>query len=76
MGEVPISHQELGGMLSRALGEEKANEIVRNTAEQLSFGDPLTSDEALRLLDMLSKEEGIVGITARFVKTQVHLRHR
>jgi hypothetical protein len=69
------THPRLGlvDLLGRSLGADKAAEAVNVAAQELGLGELLSRDEALRLLEHVARQPGIVGITARFAKSRVHL---
>lgn len=60
---------DVAARLAPSLGEEKARDAVETAAKRLGL-DPrrLGRDDALAVLDELAKEEGIVGVVARFAK--------
>lgn len=71
----PVSVADLCELLSRSLGEAKAQELVRGALEARSWRhNPLPPGQALTILDDLSQEPGLVGITARFAKPKLLLR--
>jgi hypothetical protein len=39
----------------------------------MGFGPELSRDEALRVLDHLAAKHGVVGVSASFTKSHVHL---
>ena len=65
-------------LLSQTIGEEKAREVIEDTARRLGMSLPagLVEREVLSLLDAIAATPGIVGITARFAKSRVHLSRR
>jgi hypothetical protein len=65
--------QALADMLGRSLGADKAIATVNLAAQQLGAGENLNSDQALRLLEHIAQQPGLVGIAARFAKSRVHL---
>lgn len=62
---------ELVALLSPALGAEKSRDAVEAVASRLAL-DPrrLTREHALAVLDELTKNDGIVGVVARFAKAR------
>lgn len=62
-------------LLSQTIGEEKARDVIETAAVSLglSLVDGLVGGEVLALLDEIARSPGIVGITARFAKSRVHL---
>jgi hypothetical protein len=58
-------------LLAPALGIDKARDATTGAAARLKL-DPhaLTRDHALLILDELTKNEGIVGVVARFAKAR------
>jgi len=63
----------LADMLARSLGTAKATEIVDVAVRQLGMGGELTRADALHVLEQIASQPGIVGVTARFAKSRVHL---
>jgi len=63
----------LAEMLGRSLGADKALETVTLAAQQIGVGEHLNREQALRLLEHIAQQPGIVGIAARFAKSRVHL---
>ncbi|MFK7989534.1 MAG: hypothetical protein AB8I08_26190 [Sandaracinaceae bacterium] len=65
-------------LLAQTIGEEKARDVIETAAEGLglSVKDGLLGAEVLALLDEIATTPGIVGITARFAKSRVHLSRR
>jgi hypothetical protein len=67
--------KDLTRMLAATLGDAKGEEIVRATLARLSLTEPeVTRDEALEVLEILAKEAGVVGVTARFAKARMLLK--
>lgn len=66
---------ELSKLMSQTMGLEKADAMVAEamTALQLSTAD-VNQEEALRILEHIAAQPGLVGISARFAKGRVHLR--
>jgi len=68
------TRQDLAKLLSASMGIEKAHECVVAAAIALGLGgDELTQEEALLVLEHIASVPGIVGVTARFAKSRVHL---
>jgi hypothetical protein len=63
----------LADMLARSLGVVKAAEIVDVATRQLGLGEALTRADALLVLEQIASQPGIIGVTARFAKSRVHL---
>lgn len=63
----------MAALLSKTLGDAKATAVVEAHARALGLPPTLTRDQALQLLEHIAQEPGIVGITARFAKTRLHL---
>jgi hypothetical protein len=70
--------EDLVPLLSQTIGEEKAGEVIEAAALRLglSLSSGLPEPDVLKLLDEIAKSPGIVGITARFAKSRVHLSQR
>ena len=60
-----------------SLGDEKAKETVHGALTRLRFEGKTLFEraDALRLLEEMAREEGIVGVAARFAKARILLRH-
>lgn len=67
---VPGTHSrvELATMLSNSVGQERALEAVEECCRSLAFGEILSTEEALKLLEQLAQQQGVIGIAARFAK--------
>ena len=65
--------EAIADLLVPALGGDGARAAVERAIHELSLGRELTSDEALRVLDRVGLQPGVVGIAARFSKTRLHL---
>ncbi len=58
-------------LLAPAIGVEKAREAIEAGAARLGFdAKALTHEQALSVLDLLAKAEGIVSVVARFAKAR------
>lgn len=74
MMEPSSSRQEAIGLLAPALGEEKAREVVATAARALGVdGDEWTTAAMRSLFELVAKEPGLVGITARVVTRRIRL---
>ena len=60
-------------MLSEAIGEQKAEAAVREQLRALGYGETLTHDQALFVLENLAGGTGIVAAVARFAKVRILL---
>jgi hypothetical protein len=70
-----LPDRELALLLSSSIGLEKAQECVSDAIRLLGFSRlGLTRSEALAVLELLAEQPGIVGVTARFAKSRVHLK--
>ncbi len=70
-----LSDRELASHLASALGETKALEVVRTAARQLKLSpERMDRAQALQVLEAVAKEPGLIGITARFVKSRLILK--
>lgn len=67
----------IASYLAKAMGEESADETVRDVANELDVGpDEFTAEQALLILEEIAQRPGLVGITARYAKARVHIRWR
>ena len=61
-------------MLSPSLGQKKAEALIIEAAQGLGLStDLLARSDALRIMEKIAEKDGIVGVTARFAKSRVHL---
>lgn len=65
----------LAGLLANSLGPNVASARVLE-ATRAACKDPaaLSQDDAFEVLELLAKEKGIVGTTARFAKVRLALQ--
>lgn len=78
MIEAPLSRRlsraKLVAMLAESLGQEKANQVVCDTASRLGLrASEYDREEALSILEAMAGEPGLVGVVARFAKARVIL---
>lgn len=66
---------KLSKLLSQSVGDEKARAAIDAAARDLGLAhrDDLSVDEALSILERVAETPGIVGVTARFAKSRLHL---
>jgi hypothetical protein len=66
-----LTGRDVAALLASTLGWEKSEELVGTVATKLGL-DParLDPDQAIEILDMLSRQQGIVGVTARFARSR------
>lgn len=62
------------GLLAADIGEERAQKLVEETAAVMSLPGQLEIDQALALLEKITRMSGSVGVAARFAKTRIHLK--
>jgi hypothetical protein len=76
MSELSFRRDELVGFFVASLGAENAERTVARAVDQVRLDhlNEFSSDQALRVLDTLTGEAGLVGITARLARTRIHLR--
>lgn len=74
IGPARVRLKDLVRMLAPSIGEARGEEVVRETATKLGLeGLDMSHDQALELLEVLAKEAGVVGVTARFAKARMLL---
>lgn len=67
--------KDLMRMLAASVGDAKGEEVVKATLARLSLTESeVTRDEALEVLEILAKEAGVIGVTARFAKARMLLK--
>lgn len=64
----------LAALFARAVGDDKARDLVKAASRSAGIPLPCSNDEAHRLLDAIAAQPGIVGVTARFAKARFVLR--
>ncbi len=70
-----VSQAALVELLAPALGDAKAKEVIRQGALDLRIPNGmLTHKQALALLDKVAHAPGLVGISARFVRSRLILK--
>ena len=65
---------ELIALLAEPLGVTVATEVVRETADAMGLSESFQRKDALRLLERVALRGGLIGITARFTMSRLHLR--
>ena len=67
--------EALARLLASSLGEEKAGEAVRAAARELGIvaARPVNFQQALEIFENIAQTPGIIGVTARFAKSRLHL---
>ena len=65
--------EAIADLLAQALGADAATREVDRAAKRLGYGEMIHFGEALKLLEHLTHEPGLVGIAAQFAKTRLHL---
>jgi hypothetical protein len=74
MADSPIPCSELIRMLSPSLGQQKAEMLILKAAATLGLNPEVVArSDALRIMEKIAEEGGIVSVTARFAKSRVHL---
>jgi hypothetical protein len=62
---------EIAELLASTVGQERADEAVREVVQRLAFpANALTREQTLALLDAIAVRPGLLGMTARFAKTR------
>jgi hypothetical protein len=70
-----IARRQLAKMLAGTIGEEKAQEAVAGACSAAGLtAESLSWEEALAVLGRIAETPGVVGITARFAKSRMHLK--
>jgi hypothetical protein len=60
-------------LLAPNLGEERSQKLVDETAMTMNLPRQVGFDQALALLEKITRMSGVVGVAARFAKTRIHL---
>ena len=75
MTESGVTRADLARLLAQALGNEKASDAVNKATLMLGIRrEVLDKAQALSVLEHIAQTPGLVGITARFAKSRLHLR--
>ena len=76
MSEKPIAVAEISELLAKSLGDKVAMTWVLRACEELGIDGQrgVTVEQAVQVLERIALERGIVGITARFAISRLHLR--
>jgi hypothetical protein len=61
------------GLLAPTLGQERAANLVHETADAMHLPEQIQLEEALVLLEKITRMSGVIGVAARFAKTRIHL---
>lgn len=71
----PLSLARLTKMLSESIGLEQAQLLLREASDELGFSSSgeLTPRQASLLLDRLKRKPGLIGVSAHFVSTRLHM---
>ena len=73
--EIRLPRLVLSKLMAQTMGLEKADAAVVEAMTALSLTAPdVNQQEALRILEHIASQPGLVGISARFAKGRVHLR--
>lgn len=65
--------QDLADLLARTIGQERAEEVVVQAVRDLGLPTVLDAHQSLQVLEKLSEQGGLIGITAVFAKSRIHL---
>jgi hypothetical protein len=77
MADALLQEDELVAIMGQTLGDAAARAVITTTMGELGIGrGALTVERALELLEALAQQPGIVGMTAMFAKSRVHLGAR
>jgi hypothetical protein len=72
-----LEQRELVEMFAGATGHERAKELIeRAAAAQGATGAVMPRSVAIKVLEGLASEPGVVGVVARFAKARIALKPR
>ena len=73
-----LSKSDLIDLLGASLGQEKARDAVDQQLKRMGreSATDFDKEQALALLDVLSREPGLVGVVARFAKVRLILQFK
>jgi hypothetical protein len=70
-----LAVREIASRLANTVGMEKSREVVAESMQRLGLTAPqLDRDQASALLDDLARDDGLVGLTARFAKARLLIK--
>jgi len=73
--ETTGSAETLIGMLSKSLGRQVAAQAVHDACRTLGLAtSALSQEQALQVLEAISRADGLVGLSARLAKSRVILQ--
>jgi hypothetical protein len=71
-----LAISEIVPLLAHTIGYEKSEEAIVASARRLRLPtDRLERDQAALVFDDLARQEGLVGVTARFAKARLFLKY-
>ena len=74
-GSPEVQVEQIAHLLSKAVGDERALEVVQDACKELRLhvGRGLSLSDALDVLERIAAQPGLLGVTARFAKSRLHL---
>lgn len=71
----PLTLRKLTKMLGESIGLPEARSVVAQAAKELAIGEnfALTQRQAELLLENLKKHPGLIGVSAHFLSTRLHM---
>jgi hypothetical protein len=70
----PTSRIGLSGLMAASIGRAKADALVAEACRESGIaGSVLTHTQTLQVLDVIARQPGIVGVSARFAKSRIIL---
>jgi hypothetical protein len=70
-----LTRADLAALLAPTLGQEKSDEMIKETLQKLGLSlDPISTEDGLAVLEELAKSAGIAGIASRFAKARLLMR--
>jgi hypothetical protein len=70
---VLVSRSDLADLLAPSLGNEASETLVAKFSERVGFPVKGDRDTALKVLELMACESGVVGVAARFAKVKLIL---
>jgi len=72
---VSVTPADIAALLEHTLGSEKSVEVVASAMQSLGIPDGrLVREQAVGVLEVIAKAQGIVGVVGRFAKARLILR--
>jgi len=67
-----VTREELSALLAPTVGQERSDEVVHEALRRMGYPlERFSHQQGLEVLEALTREEGLVGVAARFAKARL-----